>query len=290
MTTTYDRRSQDVGNIVALEHVNVKIPDQVLATAFYVSALGFTRDPYLMVGIENMWINLGQEQFHLPTGDAQVLRGCVGMVVPDLEALKTRLDAVAPKLAGTKFSYSVEDKHVRVTCPWGNLYRCYAPGPWGQLTLGSVYVEFPVPTGSADGISRFYEDVMGAPATVAPEAAGLATRVKIGQRQELIFRETTGPIPDYDGHHIAVYIADFSGPHAKLKQLGLVTEESNDHQYRFQDIVDPDTKRVLFTIEHEVRSYTHPMYLRPLINRNPAQRQPTYQRGKDAFVPGMNGS
>ena len=26
-------------------------------------------------------------------------------------------------------------------------------------------------------------------------------------------------------------------------------------------------------IEHEVRSFPHPMYMRPLVNRNPAQRQ-----------------
>ncbi len=89
MTKTYDRRTQDVGNIVTLEHVNVKVPDQTTATAFYVQGMGFTRDPYIMVGIENMWINLGQEQFHLPTGDPQVLRGHMGIVVPDLEALKT---------------------------------------------------------------------------------------------------------------------------------------------------------------------------------------------------------
>jgi hypothetical protein len=43
---------------------------------------------------------------------------------------------------------------------------------------------------------------------------------------------------------------------------------------------------VLCVIEHEVRSYTHPMFLRPLVNRNPAQRQATYQRGRDAFHPG----
>jgi hypothetical protein len=111
--------------------------------------------------------------------------------------------------------------------------------------------------------------------------------VKIGNRQELIFRETSGEIPAYDGHHIAVYIVNFSGPHAHLKQNGLVTEESSDIQYRFQDIVDPETKKVLFTIEHEVRCLPHPMFLRPLVNRNPGQRQATYQRGRDAFVPGM---
>jgi hypothetical protein len=289
MSKTFDRRRQDVGNIVALEHVNVKIPDQVTATAFYVQGLGFTRDPYLMVGTENMWINLGQEQFHLPTGDPQVLRGCVGMVVPDLETLKARLESVAPKLAGTKFTYSAENKHVSVTCPWGNHLRCHGAGPeWGDLTLGMVYVEFHVPAGHAEGIKRFYEKVIEAPATVVPEDAGVAARVRIGGRQELIFRETTQPIAPYDGHHIAVYIANFSRPHALLKERGLVTEESNDYQYRFQDIVDPDSAQPLFTIEHEVRSFTHPMFLRPMVNRNPAQRQATFQRGRDAFVPGMS--
>ena len=288
MTKTYDRRSQDVGNIVTLEHVNVKIPDQVKATAFYIQGLGFTRDPYIMVGIENMWINLGQEQFHLPTGDPQVLRGHIGLVVPDLEALKMRLEAVRPKLAGTKFDFAVEDKHVRVTCPWGNTLRCHAAGPdWGDATLGMAYVEFPVPAGHADGIKRFYEKAFGAPASVAPEAAGTAARVKIGFRQELVFRETSGPIAPYDGHHLAVYIVNFSGPHAYLKQHGLVTEESSEIQYRFKDIIDPKTKKVLFTIEHEVRSFPHPMFLRPLVNRNPAQRQATWLRGRDAFVPGM---
>ena len=39
---------------------------------------------------------------------------------------------------------------------------------------------------------------------------------------------------------------------------------------------------------NEVRSLPHPMFLRPLVNRNAAQRQATFQRGRDAFVPGMN--
>jgi len=288
MSQTYDRRRQDVGNIVTLEHVNVRIPDPVLATAFYVTGLGMTRDPYVMVGVENMWINMGQDQFHLPTGQPQVLRGHVGLVVPDLEALKTRLESVRPRLAGTKFGFSIEDKHVRVTCPWGNRLRCYAPGPeWGECTLGVVYVEFPVPSGHADGIKRFYEKALGAPATVVPEAAGVAARVRIGQRQELVFRETTEAIEPYDGHHIAIYVANFSGPHAFLAQHGIVSEESSEIQYRFQEIIDPDTRQPLFTIEHEVRCLTHPMFLRPLVNRNAAQRQATYQRGRDAFVPGM---
>ena len=74
--TVFDRGMEDVGNIVALEHVNVTMPDPRLATLFYVVGMGFTRDPYLSVGDENMWINLGQQQFHLPTRTPQVLRGC----------------------------------------------------------------------------------------------------------------------------------------------------------------------------------------------------------------------
>jgi len=285
---TYDRRNQDVGNILALEHVNLRVPDQVLATAFYVQGLGFTRDPYVMIGTENMWINIGQEQFHLPTGQAQVLRGHVGLVVPDLDALTLRLEAARQKLAGTAFTYSVEDKHVAVTCPWGNRLRCHAPGPeFGDTTLGVPYVEFPVEPGMAEGIARFYTTVVGAPATVAPESGQAVARVRLGQRQELLFRETTAGIPPYPGYHVAIYIANFSGPHGWLARHGLITEESGEHQYRFQDIVDPDSGRPLYILQHEVRSFTHPMFLRPLVNRNPSQRQATYARGRDAFVPGL---
>jgi hypothetical protein len=276
----YDRHQQDVGNILMLEHVNVRVPDQRLATAFYIQGLGFTRDPYIMVGVENMWVNMGQTQFHLPTGEANLMRGHVEIVVPDLEALTMRLGTVKDLLAGTKFACSMEDKYLAVTTPWGNRLRLHAAGPsFGDWTLGISAVEFPVATGNAAGIARFYEKVMGAPSSVTPDPNGVAAHVRIGQRQELVFRETAGPIPPYDGYHIAVYIANFSGPHEWLDKHGLISEESQDYQYRFEKIV------VLCVIEHEVRSYTHPMFARPLVNRNPAQRQATYQRGRDAFYP-----
>ena len=216
----YDRHQQDVGNILMLEHVNVRVPDQRTATAFYVQGLGFTRDPYIMVGVENMWINMGQTQFHLPTGEPNLMRGHVDIVVPDLEALAKRLESVRELLAGTKFAYSVEDKYVAVTTPWGNRLRLFAAGPaFGDWILGITHVEFPVAPGNAAGIARFYEKVMGAPASVTPDADGVAAHVRIGQRQELVFRETSAPIPAYDGYHVAVYIANFSGPHEPYPEL-----------------------------------------------------------------------
>src|SRR5689334_13616700 len=95
--------AEDVGNIVSLEHVNVRIDNQSLATLFYIVGLGFTRDPYMNVGLTNMWINIGDQQFHLPTGKPQVLRGHTGVVVPDLGELKQRLASVEEELRGTSF-------------------------------------------------------------------------------------------------------------------------------------------------------------------------------------------
>ena len=69
MQQTFDRAAEDLGNVIHLEHVNVQIPDQRLATLFYCAGLGLTRDPYLMVSDNNMWVNVGRSQFHLPSGE-----------------------------------------------------------------------------------------------------------------------------------------------------------------------------------------------------------------------------
>jgi hypothetical protein len=282
---TYDRTTQDVGNILAMEHVNVTVPDQTLATVFYISGLGFTRDPYMMVGPENMWVNVGQQQFHLPTREPQVFNGHVGIVMPDLDSLKIRLKRVQERLAGTAFAWSEEDGYVAVTCPWGNRLRCYAAGPqFGEITLGIPYVEILVKPGTAEGIGQFYIKVMQAPVIFTEEKNGAVTRVRVGCAQELRFRETTANFPPYDGHHIAVYVANFSGPHAFLTRRNLITQESDDHQYRFQKIINPWTGHTLCEIEHEVRSLYHPMYGREFVNRNPLQRITAYVRGHDTFV------
>ena len=284
-TKRYDRRAQDVGNLLAMEHVNVTVPDQALASTFYVSGLGLTRDPYMMVGPGNMWVNVGRQQFHLPASDPQVFRGQIGVVVPDLDALQTRLARVQKRLAGTAFRWSATKNHVAVTCPWGNRLRCHAPGPrFGDMQLGLPYVEIPVGPGTAEGICRFYRDVMRSPAAAKKERGTAVAHVRVGRCQTLRFRETPQSIPAYDGHHIAVYVADFSGPHDFLERRNLITQESDEHQYRFQAIADPDTGTLLCEIEHEVRSLFHPMYERELVNRDAAQSIFAYTRGRDAFA------
>ncbi len=283
-SSQFDRSRENVGNIVHLEHVNVSQPDQRLATLFYVAGLGGTRDPYLMVGLDNMWVNLGRSQMHLPTGEPQRLRGTIGLVVPDLALLVRRLEKVSAGLKGTAFEFLQRDSHVEATCPWGNRFRCHAPAPrFGETELALPYIEFEVPKGSAEGIARFYTEVIGAPATVVSQDGAAMASASVGRDQRLLFRETTGPVPAYDGHHLQVYFADFSGPYAWLLERGLVTRETDAHEWRFMDIVDPRSAQPLFRIEHEVRSLKHPLFGRPLVNRNPAQSNSAYLRGQDAF-------
>jgi hypothetical protein len=285
MQQPFDRAAEDLGNSIHLEHVNVTVPDQRLANLFYVAGLGLTRDPYLMVSDTNMWVNVGRSQFHLPSGSAQVLRGHVGLVISGREALLDRLASVAKKLAGTAFGFSEQNDHVEATCPWGNRVRCYEPDAarFGRITLGIPYVEFKVPTGAAKGICAFYPEIMGIHAELGNADDTLA-RVKVGKDQYLQFRETDSPQPDYDGHHVQIYITNFSGPHRLLSERSLISQEDNQYQYRFRDIVDPADGKHLFTVEHEVRSATHPMYLRPLVNRDPAQTNRTYAQGHDQWA------
>ncbi len=289
MQQPFDRAAEDLGNSIHLEHVNVQVPEQRLATLFYVTGLGLTRDPYLMVSDTNMWVNVGRSQFHLPAGAPQVVRGHVGIVIQGREALLARLASVRAKLAGTQFAFGEQNDYVEATCPWGNRVRCYELDAerFGRITLGIPYVEFDVPVGTAKGIAAFYPPMMETPASVT-NGDGAVARVQMGKDQHLQFRETDRPQPDFDGHHVQMYIANFSGPYRRLKERNLVSQEDSQYQYRFCDIVDLDSGKPLFKVEHEVRSVTHPMYLRPLINRNPAQTNRNYAHGHDQWLWAMD--
>ena len=202
----YDRAAQDIGNIVNLGHVNVCIDDQHVATHYYVTGLGLTRDPFLNTGAGNMWINVGMSQFHLPMGTPEILRGVIGLVAPDREALLGRLMRVRKALAGTKFEFRESNDGVETVCPWGNRITMHVPDPerFGRIQLGMAYVRFDVRPGTAARIARFYREIMHAPADIVENGAEPETRVQVGERQYFYFRETEAPERPYDRHHVQI--------------------------------------------------------------------------------------
>ena len=137
------------------------------------TGLGLTRDPFLNTGAGNMWVNVGISQFHLPTGQPDVLRGVTGLVVPDRAALLDRLTQMRKPLEGTKFDFRENNDCVETVCPWGNRINVHAPDEtrFGRIVLGMPYIEFDVRPGTADRIARFYRDIMGALATVIESAS-----------------------------------------------------------------------------------------------------------------------
>lgn len=278
----FDRTTEDLGNIVELGHVNTRIPDQQLATLFYVSGLGLTRDPYLMTGIDNMWVNVGRSQFHLPTGKPQVVAGVTGLVIAGRDALLRRLAAVRPYLGETMFRFAEHEDHVEAVSPWGNRFRVHEPSPrlCNNAILAMPYVEFEARAGTLDGMRRFYREAVGARAEIAEGALW----VTVSSDQHLVYRESDAAPPAYDGNHVQITLNDFSGPHRWLASRGLITQEDDPHQYRFQNVVDPDSGQVLFTVEHETRSMRHPLFNRVLVNRNPTLTQRGYKPGQDAWA------
>lgn len=283
----FDYAHDDTSNLVLLEHVNLTIPDQHLATAFYVSGLGLTRDPYLMTGVSNMWINIGRSQIHLPQGNPQRLRGHVALVVGERRSLLARLREVQPVLNGTAFGWRERAGRVEVTCPWGNRYDCLDPDAWeanapgSRIDLGIAYVQLDVPVGCAGPIAAFYREMLNA-SVQTREYNGLQQAVvAVGTHQQIIYAETLAASPEYDGHHIQIYIANFSEPYTRLAARELTYGEE-PHQFRFADLIDPVSGAHCFRLEHEVRSLHHPLYARALVNRNPDQSNRNYRMGGDA--------
>src|SRR5260370_39103248 len=99
-------------------------------------------------------------------------------------------------------------------------------------------------------------------ATELKNGDGTVARAKVGKDQYLQFRETDRALPEYDGHHVQIYITNFSGPYRKLRERNLVSQEDNQYQYRFRDIIDLSSGQHLVTGEHQAPSATHPLQLR----------------------------
>ena len=292
MTPTFDRTAEDLGNIVELGHVNVRVPDQSKAVAY------LSDGP----GPDARSVSDGRPRQHVgqcrprPVPSADARHRCrarhdgAGDAGPGRAAEAAR-DGAKKYLEGTKFSFREAGDTVETVCPWGNRIRVHAPDParFGAMRVGMPYVEFDIPAGTdLAAIAKFYKEILGGIAGVSSDERGAYAWASTSAESKVIYRETTAPIPEYDGHHIQITLADFSGPHKKLLERGLITEESDQHQYRFLDIVDVDTNKPLFRIEHETRSMRHPMFGRTFINRNPDMNNRNFVPGYEVGLWALN--
>ncbi len=148
MDNPYDRAAENLGNIpgssTSTSRSRPGSGERILPD-------GAWADTRPLPGTNNMWVVVGRtSQFHMLSGEALVLRGVVGVVIPDRTALLARLESVKVRLKGTKFSYKATNDYVEATCPWGNRFHLYTPDSerFGPINLGILYVEFDVPTGS----------------------------------------------------------------------------------------------------------------------------------------------
>jgi hypothetical protein len=146
------------------------------------------------------------------------------------------------------------------------------------------YVEFDVLAGTDPGDRALLSRDPGRHRRHAKDERGSYAWVSTSGDSKVTYRETDKPQPEYDGHHIQITLADFSGPHKKLLERGLIAEESDQHQYRFLDIVDVDTNKPLFRIEHETRSMRHPMFNRTFVNRNPDMNNRNFVHGNEVGI------
>jgi hypothetical protein len=166
------------------------------------------------------------------------------------------------------------------TSQWGEYAERY--GRTESDCRGIDYVEFHCPIGTAEKIALFYESVLDAITTCIDLGDGTKIAIialgnvdDMGKAdQSLLFRESEEKVPEYDGHHLAMYVgesaADFEQAFKNSQIAGVVwvnprfSDKADTlegarkwKQFRFKDIVDMETGETVFVLEHEMRSIEH---------------------------------
>ena len=148
---------------------------------------------------------------------------------------------------------------------------------------------------TAEKIARFYDFFFDAPTSVVNDGKSYIAIIGCGSidengraEQSLLFREVVADDPDScvahndelgTGHHIAIYVGncdeDFKVAASNCLDGGLmwvnpqfedvvidVDAAMDNKQFRFKNIVDIETGEILYVLEHEIRSISHPLFPR----------------------------
>ena len=269
----------EIGGIVHLDHVNFETPDHEMATIFYINGMGLTRDPYRRADEQNMGINVGLQQFHLPRRGERTppFHGVIGLVVPDMAGIRKRLDLLEElgKFKGTPYQWEEQDNSVLLTSPFGVRFRLHPAGTIPSLRpLGIAYVDVSVPPDTADGIAKFYSRIARAPGEVLNAEEGKTAVISAGPFQQIRFVERE--LADYETHsmHISYHATNYNEIRETVAAHGSLMGSGQGEVFFFDKLFDPDTGDEIFAINNEVRSIYHPDFMRPLINRWPIVDEP----------------
>jgi len=278
-TSNFGNIRPEIGRILHMDHVNFETPDHEMATIFYMNGLGFTRDPYRRADEQNLGVNVGRQQLHLPKRGERTppFCGIVGLVVPDIDGIKQRFKLLNKlgKFEGTPYDWIEEDNSVLITSPFGYRLRLHSHGNIEfSKPLGIAYVEVPVPLGKAVRIGNFYKQIIGAPVKFSEEGGTKSAIVTVGPHQEIKFIERE--LENYDTYtmHISYHVTHYNELRQKLKEYDSLMGIGEGEAFFFNKIFDPDTGEILIMVQNEVRSVYHPDYMRPLVNRWPMDDEP----------------
>ena len=273
----------EIGAMVMMDHVNFQTPGHDMATMFFIGGLGLTRDPYRRADMQNMGINVGLQQFHLPRRERTAgegtppFQGLIGLVHPDIEGARLRLDSLKEigALAHTPYRWEEDSKGVLVTSPFGYQLRLHAPGSLDfEKALGIAYVDVHVPPGTASRISAFYEKIVGAPVRFSEQGEEPSAIILAGPHQEMCFIERE--LEDYNTHnmHVSYHVTHYNQLRRELREHDAVMGEGRGEVFFFDKIYDPENGDAVFQMQNEVRSIYHPDFMRPLVNRWPMVTEP----------------
>ena len=254
----FDRSAEDLGNIVEFGHVNITVPGPAPGDGVLHHRPRADPRP---VPDDRGGEHVGQCRPRAVPSAGR--RGAGGAWrdrarVADLEALLAGSRGCGSGCKATRFAFRENAYVVEVTCPGGTV-RCHAPGtPGSARSRWGCPMSSSRPGGASRGSLRFYRDILGALSATAEDEGGAVCSCRRRRRHALIFRRRMLRCPHTMATTSRFIVAGLFRPPSATVGAGANTEESDQHQYRFQDIVDPGQPRVLFTVEHEVRSMKHP--------------------------------
>ena len=235
--------------IALLEHVNINSAEFDTPAQYFFDTLGMIPASYC--GPRIIHANMGLSQIHMPidADTPQTWTGTVGLAYsrPEFDALWAKLSSQSEW-----FAEQVSDTEIATVGPHGNRYHLHVvDDAWiaasrargsihrgvtddegntcdgdASRCAGMLYVTVNVAPGKAARIASFYEAAFGAVPVVESVGDGLQRcTVPIGtpeHGQSIIYVDTVGEIPEYDGHHLAIYLDDYPGGYTASADNGLI--------------------------------------------------------------------